>query len=145
TSMGHVLDHLPQGIPAARDFEPDVKALGHSEFVLNVAKVMFARVERYRGSHLAGEVEAVGVQVRHDDMACSSMANDRGRHAANWACPGYEDVLAQYREGERGVHSVSERVEYGGDLFVDPWPVTPDVRHGQDDVLGERAGTLHAE
>ena len=40
---------------------------------------------------------------------------------------------------------VAEGIEDRGDLLVDPRPVVPDVRHRQDDVLGERPVATHAE
>ena len=51
--------------------------------------------------------------------------------------PTDQDVLAEDREGERGVDRVAERVEDRGDLLVDALPVVPDIGHRQGHVLGE--------
>ena len=59
--------------------------------------------------------------------------------------PRDQHVLAEDREGERGVDRVAERVEDRGDLLVDARPVVPDVGHRQGDVLGERAVPPDAE
>ena len=78
-------------------------------------------------------------------MTRPCVARDRDRHAADRTGTGHEHVLAEDREREGGVHGVSERVEDRGHLVGDARPVVPDVRHGQRDVLGERAGALDAE
>ena len=43
-------------------------------------------------------------------------ARHRGGHDADGAGAGDQHVLAQHREGERGVHRVAERIENGGDI-----------------------------
>ena len=67
------------------------------------------------------------------------MADDSGGHEPDRPGAADEDVLAEGREGERRVDGVAERVEDRGHLGVDARPVVPDVRHRQDDVLGEGA------
>ena len=76
-----------------------------------------------RGAHPKREVASVGVRFADDDVTGARVAHDRGRHEADRAGPAHEDVLAEDREGERGVDRVAERVEDRGDLGVDarPW------------------------
>ena len=73
------------------------------------------------------------------------MARDGRGHQPDRAGADDEHVLAEDREGERGVDRVAERVEDRGDLLVDARPVVPDVGHRQDDVLGERPVAPDAE
>ena len=84
-------------------------------------------------------------RVADDDVARAGVANDGRRHAADRAGAGDEHVFAECREGERGVHCVSERIEDRRNVLVYPRPVVPDVRHRQRYVLGERAGPLYPE
>ena len=68
------------------------------------------------------------------------MAHHRGGHQPDRAGAGDEDVLAEDRERERGVHRVAERVEHRRHVEVDVALVLPDVAGRYDEVLGERAG-----
>ena len=73
-------------------------------------------------------------------MACHGC-----RHQPDRAGTADQHVLAQDREGERGVDRVAERVEDRRDLLVDARPVVPDVGHRQRHVLGERPVASDAE
>lgn len=70
---------------------------------------------------------------------------DRRGHDADRSGAGDQDVLADQRERQRGVHGVAERVEDRGDVEVDGGPVHPHVGRGQGDVLGERPVPADAE
>ena len=103
------------------------------------------RIHDHRRAHPGGQFAAVGVRFAHDHVPGPGVAGHRGRHQADRSGPADQDVLAQDREGERGVDRVPERVEDRGDLLVDTRPVMPDVGHRQDDVLGERPVTTDPE
>ncbi len=45
---------------------------------------------------------------------------------------------------QRGVDGVSEWIEDGGHVQIDVFLVAPDVGHRHGDVVGERAGPIHA-
>ncbi|MGW2406806.1 3-hydroxyacyl-CoA dehydrogenase NAD-binding domain-containing protein, partial [Streptomyces sp. NPDC001739] len=67
------------------------------------------------------------------------MPGHRRRHQADRPRAGDQDVLADQRERQRGVHGVAERVEDRGDVEVHRDAVHPHVRRGQCHVLGEGA------
>jgi hypothetical protein len=73
------------------------------------------------------------------------VAGHRRRHQPDRARADDEDVLAEDREAQRGVHRVPERIEDRRDLLVDPGPVVPDVRDRQHDLLREGAVAVDAE
>ena len=109
------------------------------------ARVLLAHVDGEGDAELAGQFEAVGVDVGDDDVARAGVAGDGGGHDADGAGAGDQHVLAQHRERQRGVDGVAEGVEDGGHVEVDAVVVTPDVGHRQRDVLGEGAGAIHAD
>ena len=90
-----------------------------------------ARVDRRASRPSARQVATVGVRLADDDVARAGVAGDGGRHQPDRARAGDQHVLAQDREGERGVDRVAERVEDRRDLLVDARPVVPDVGHRQ--------------
>ena len=71
------------------------------------------------------------------------MADDRGGHQADRPCSGDEHVFPQNRKRQRGVDGVAEGIEDGGNVLIDPSMMTPDVGHGQRDVLGKCSGAIH--
>ena len=108
-------------------------------------EVALARVDGDRVAPIrVGQLAAEGVRLADDDVAGTGVAGDGRGHQPDR--PGADDqhVLAEDREGERGVDRVAERVEDRGDLLVDARPVVPDVGHRQDDLLGEGAVALDA-
>jgi hypothetical protein len=70
-------------------------------------------------------------------VACSSVTDDCGGHDSDGSGSSDEDVLAEDREGERGVDGITEGIEDGSDFERDAGRVLPDVGHGQDDEFGE--------
>ena len=88
----------------------------------HVAQVALARVDRHGGAHPLRDRAADRVRLRNDDEARPGVAHDRGGHQADGPGTRDQDVLAQDREGERGVDRVAERVEDRGDLLVDARP-----------------------
>ena len=85
------------------------------------------------------QLAPVRVRVGDDDVARAGVPDDGDGHAADRPGAGDEHVLAEHREGERGVHGVPERVEDRRHVLGDSGPVVPDVRHRQRHVLRERA------
>ena len=104
-----------------------------------------AHVQGERHAHLPRELQPVRVDVRDDDVPSARVPDDRRRHQADRSGAGDQHVLAENRELQRRVHRVAERVEDRRDVAVDGTLVVPDVRHRQRDVLGERAGPVHAD
>ena len=102
-------------------------------------------VQREGGAGLAGELQAGLADVGDDDVAGAGVLGDGGGHDADRARAGDQHVLADQREGQRGVHGVAERVEDRGDVEVDLGAVHPHVGGGQRHVLGERAVAADAE
>ena len=130
---------------AAGHLQRDVEALRHAELVLHVVEVAARGSTASVAPMRPRDLEPVRVEVGDDDVAGAGVPHDRGRHAADRARAGDEHVLTQHREGERGVHRVSERVEDRRHVLVDTRPVVPDVRHRQRHELRERPGPVDAE
>src|SRR6185369_11982692 len=95
--------------------------------------------------HPEGELAAEGVRLADDDVARAGVARHRCRHLPDRPGPDDEHVLAEDLEAERRVDRVPEGIEDRADLLVDARPVVPDVRHGQDDLLRERAIAVDSE
>jgi hypothetical protein len=79
--------------------------------MLSVHDGRHGRVDRARRTHLHGQVEPVLVDVGDDHVAGTGVADHRDGHQTDRTRAGDEHVLTEYREGERGVHRVAERVE----------------------------------
>src|SRR5690606_23094627 len=94
---------------------------------------------------LAGQLQALLAHIGDHDVAGARVAGHGGGHQADGSRPGDQHVLADDREGQRGVHGVAERVEDRGDVQVDGDAVHPDVGGGQRDVLGEGAVTADSQ
>ena len=125
-------------------FEADIEAFLHAEALLDFGDGDFAGIDGDGGSHIAGQVQAEGVEVGDGDVAGAGVADDGDGHEADGACAGDEHVFAEDGEGEGGVDGVAEGVEDGGDVFGDALVVTPDVGHGEGDVFGKGAGAIDA-
>ena len=95
-------------------------------------------------THLAGQFQAVRIDVGDDDVARAGVPGHGGGHDADGPGAGDEHVLAEHREGQGGVDGIAEGVEDRGDVPGHARIVPPDVGHGQGNVLGECAGTVHA-
>jgi len=129
----------------ARHLECDVEALAHPQLALHVAEVALPRVDRERCTHPRRKLPPVRVEVRDHDVARTRVADDRRRHAPDRPGARHEDVLAEHRERESGMHRVPERVEDRRHVLVDARTVVPDVRHRQRNELRERTGPIDAE
>ena len=105
----------------------------------------FADVHGFGDAHLAGQIEAVFIDVGDDHVAGAGMARHGGGHDADGPGAGDQHIFAEHRERQRGVHGVAEGIEDGGDILVDAVVMPPDVGHGQRDVFGKSAGAIHAD
>src|SRR5262245_23664908 len=70
------------------------------------------------------------------------MPGARSRHDTDRAGTRDDDVLAHHRPLQRSVGRVAEGVEHGSEVGVEVGGLDPDVRGGDDDVVGERAVTV---
>ena len=91
------------------------------------------------------QLQPIRIHIGNHDIAGSGMLRDRGRHGADRAGAGDQHVFAQHRERQGRMHRVAERIENGRDVAIDGRIVQPDIGHGQRDVLGKRAGPIHAD
>src|SRR5690606_35259134 len=126
--------------------KPDVKALFHPEFLLDVPD----RVRRdVNGdghvAHLACEFEAKFVDVGDNDVACTGVSCDCGRHDADRSGPGDQNVLAKHLERKRRMNRIAERIEYRCNVEVNVRLVFPDVRNRNGDVFGKAAVGVDAD
>ena len=137
--MAHVCEHVTEGVGVAGHLEADVEALGHMQLGLHLGERGGGGIDGAGDTDFFGQLAAVGVGVGDDDVAGAGVAGDGGSHNADGAGAGDEHVLAEHREGERGVDGVAEGIEDGSDFGRDAGGVMPDVRHGQDDELREGA------
>lgn len=129
----------------AGHFEADVEAFPHAEVFHEVVEIGLARVDGGGCAHLAGDVEAVGIEVGDDDVAGAGVLGDADGHAADGTGAGDDNVLAVKVEGEGGVGGVAEGVEAGEDVEGDVGIAAPDVGSGDDEVVGERAVAVDAD
>ena len=136
-AVAHVGEHLAEGAGIAGHLQADVEALMHVEFLLDLFERCGTRVDGEGDSNFGGELAAVLVGVRDDDVAGSGVASYSSRHDADGTGSRDEDVFAEDGKGERGMNGVAEGVEDGSDLVGDAGGVAPDVGHRDDDVLGE--------
>ena len=98
---------------------PDVEALGHAQFLHRLIECLVLHVDGAGGAHLAGQLQAVVVDVGDHHVARADVAGDGHGHEADGAGAGDEHVLADQVEGEGGVRRVAERVEDRGDIVGD--------------------------
>ena len=141
----HVVYHVVEGCGRARHFQPDIEAADVQLAHGLLDSFAFGSVDHKVGSHAFGYVQPVIVQVCYDDMPCSGKAADGCRHGAYQPCSGDEDVLAEQREGERGVRGVAEGVHDGGNVVGDARVELDDVAFRNAEVFGKRAVALHAD
>ena len=142
-AVAHVGDHVAEGGGVAGHLQAHVEALGHSELLLHFRETGFAHVDGERYAQLAGERQAVRIDIGDHGVARAGVPRHGRRHDADGAGAGDQHVLAQHGEGKRGVDGVAEGVEDGRDVERNRFVVAPDVGHGQRDVFGERARTVY--
>ena len=109
------------------------------------AMVVLGDVQREGDADLAGQASRYGLTSVMTTLRAPACLATAAAMMPDRPGAGDQHVLADQREGQRGVHGVAERVEDRGDVEVDRDPVHPDVGGGQRDVLGERAVAAHAE
>jgi hypothetical protein len=144
-AVAHVGEHVAEAGGVAGHLEAHVEPLRHAELLLHVGEFGGADIHGAGHAHRLRQVEAVRVDVRDDGVARAGVVRDGGGHDADRAGAGDQHVLAEDREGERGVDRVAEGIEDGGNVERDGLVVAPDVGHRQRDVLRERAGAVHAD
>ena len=137
--VSHAAQHLPQRGRLAGHLEADVEALAHAKLGHDIAEPGVGGVHGQGDADPPGEIQPVLRDVADGDVPGAGVPGHDRRHEADRAGAGDENVLAQDRERQGGVHGVAEGVEDGGDVEVDARLVPPDVRGGQRDVLGEGA------
>ncbi len=143
--MRHVGDHVAHGLGAAGHLQADVEALAQTERALPVGDGGAGDIEREAHTDLAGQLQPLLADVGDHDVAGAGMPGHGRGHQTDRTRAGDQDVLADERERQRGVHGVAERVEDRGHVEVDGHPVHPDVGGGQSHVLGERPGPAHTQ
>jgi len=79
------------------------------------------------GLELAGEVEAIGVDVGDDHVPRAGVLDDGDGHQADRTRAGYQHVLTQQWPLQGGVHRVAERVEQSCHVQVDAFRMLPHV------------------
>ena len=97
------------------------------------------------GLHLPCQFEAIRIHVGDDDVPRAGVTHDRRGHDADRAGAGDQHVLAQHGKRQRGMHGVAQRIENRGHVVRHRRIEMPDVRHRQREILGERAGPIHAD
>ena len=106
---------------------------------------LLADVDGQGGAHLAGQLQAVGIDVGDHDVAGAGMADHRRGHDADRPGAGDQHVLAQHVELQGRVDRVAEGIEDRLDVAGNGRVVDPDVGHRQRQVFGERAGPVDAD
>ena len=110
-AVAHVGEHVAERRRVAGHFQADVEAFAHAELLLHVGQRRRSRIDGQVGAQLAGQFEAIGIEVGDDDVAGPGMFDDGRGHAADRAGAGDEHVLAEHVERQGGVHRVAERIE----------------------------------
>src|SRR6185369_4853910 len=120
-------------------------ALGHAQLGHDVAQILALDVDRARRAHLPRQRKPVVVDVGDDDMTRTDVAGDRGRHDADWARAGDQNVLADQVERQRGVRCVAKRIEDRRQVVRDIVRNLERVESGDHQVFGECALAIDAD
>ena len=62
-------------------------------------------------------------------MTCASMAYDGSGDATDGASAGDQYVFTQYTMRQRGMHSITERIEDRRDIQINVWIMMPEIAH----------------
>jgi quercetin dioxygenase-like cupin family protein len=106
--VGHVREHVAEGLAVARHLHADVEPLRHPELLLDVGQTRLARVDGEGDAHLPRQLQPVGVQVRDHDVRAAAWRATAAAMMPMGPGAGDEDVFAQDGERQRGVHGVAE-------------------------------------
>ena len=102
-------------------------------------------VEGQRGLHLPGQFQPVGIHVGDDHVPRAGMPHHRRGHDADRPGAGDQHVLAQHGERQGRMDRVAQRIEDRRHVVRHGRIEVPDVGHRQREILGERAGPIHAD
>ena len=89
------VDHLVKRRRGAAHFEADIEALLHAQSLLDPGQRLAARVNRERRTKPPRERQAPGIDIGHDHMARSRVADHGGGHDPDGPGAGDQHVLAQ--------------------------------------------------
>ena len=143
--MAHVGQQVIEGRRIAGHFQPDIEALAHAQAALDLREGLSLDVDGAGRTQPDGQFEPAVDQVGNHHVAGTRVATDRRRHRADRAGAGDQNILPQQVELKGRMHRVAEGVEERRNIQVDALAVLPDVGHGQGQVFGKGAGTVHPD
>ncbi len=140
-----MFDGLRNGGLGAAHFQRHVVAGGDTQLMADIAQVFLGDVDRADIGHLAGQGQAVGIDVGQGDAARPGEFGDGGGHDADGPSAGDQDVLAQHIGLLHGMDGIAERIEHGAQFTRHALGQGHDVEGGNGQVLGETARAVDAD
>ena len=144
-SGDHVVDHLVERRPGPGHLEADVEPLGHAKLCQHHVELGRGRIVDLAGAHLRSDVEPVSVRVADDDVTCTDVTGDRGRHHADGPGTGDEHVLSYEVVGEGGVGGISQRIQDAPDGIRDVVGERENVGRRNRHEVCKRSGAIHTD
>src|SRR5271157_403979 len=123
----------------------DVHAGAASVVHHDAVYVVFLGIEHEIGLHLLGDFAAMLVHFQRENLRGSAGASHRDGEQPDRAAAGDGHAPGGDLAGQHRVHRVAQRIEDGRVFLRDGRIELPDVRLGNDDVLGEGAIRVHAD
>jgi hypothetical protein len=103
------------------------------------------RIHGAGDAHLARQIQPVRILVGDHDVPRGRVPHHGGSHDSDGPGAGDEHILAQHGKRKRGMDGIAEGIENRGDIQIYAGLVTPQVGHRHRDVIGKRAGAVHAD
>src|ERR1017187_430903 len=129
----------------ARHFEDHVHAEAAGFFRDNGTYIFFGGIERVVGVHLGRDLAPMFVDFDREDGGCAHGSRHCDREQSDGAAAGDGYGFRGDFPGQHGVHGVAQRIEDGCVLLRDGGIEVPDIRFGDDDVLGESSVGIDAD
>src|SRR5271157_6108157 len=107
--------------------------------------VVFLGIEHEVGLHLLGDFAAMLIHFQRENLRGSAGARYRDREEPDWTAAGDGHAPGGDFARQHRVHRVAQRIEDGRVFLRDGRIELPDVRLGNDDVLGKSAVGVHAD
>src|SRR5713226_8539110 len=145
TAAADDVEGCPDGVGMAGHFEDHVDAEASGFVGDDSTHVSFGRIERVVGVHLGCELAPVFVDFDREDGGCAYGSRYCNREQADGAAAGDGYSFRGDFPGQHRVHGVAQRIEDGSVLLRDGRIEFPNIRLGDDDVLGESSVAVDAD
>ena len=126
-------------------FQHDVHAGAAGVVHHDAVHVVLGGIEHEVGIHLLGDLAAMLIHLDGVNLRGPAGARHRDGEQPDGPATGDGYALGRDLARQHGVHRVAQWVEDGRIFLRDRRIELPDVRLGNDDVLGKRAVSVHAD